>query len=338
MGDAPEDLPSEAPGSTDDLPANEHARYRDPQGTSVDREETAAKRADVACVGEALWDLHAPNGVALEDATHVSLEPGGGAVNVALALARLGLRAKLVASVGEDPVGRALAQRLAARGVDVSLVRTAKARTGLVFLTRAPMRAVAYRSIADEALALRDALPHAFDANVVVLSGLLPSRAGLRALARAARRARREGCIVALDANLRPRLWAGDARSRFDPEAVLAEMDLVKVSEEDLRMLGAARPEDLAPRLRPEAIVVSTKGPEPTRAIGPFGEVVASGPAITTGSAIGAGDAFVAGLFSVLAREGRSALGDRDAVLRAIQRGNEIARETIAARDSLEHK
>ncbi|MDI1446556.1 PfkB family carbohydrate kinase [Polyangium sp. 6x1] len=329
MGDAPKGGPSEASGSSSDLPGNTRARYPDRQD---DREETATS-ADVVCVGEALWDLSTPQGTSLDDATQLSLAPGGGAVNVALTLAQLGLRAGIVAPVGDDPVGHALVAHLSRRGVDVSRMRpTRSTRTGLVFLTHAPPRAVAYRAVREEALALRDALPRSFDARVVHISGLLPSRACLLALERAAQRATREGALVTLDANLRPRLWAGDALRRTDPRRLFAAASVLKVSEDDLRLLGVSDPQDLAPLLRPDTIVVATFGAATTRALGPFGEVRAGGPALAVESAIGAGDAFVAGLLSVLAREGRAALRDRDTIERAIQHGNEIARRSLAER------
>ncbi|MDC3955055.1 PfkB family carbohydrate kinase [Polyangium jinanense] len=331
MGDAPKGGPSEASGSTSDLPGNTRARYPDRQD---DREETTTS-ADVVCVGEALWDLSTSPGTSLDDATQLSLTPGGGAVNVALTLAQLGLRAGLVASVGDDPVGHALVAHLSRRGVDVSRVRAVKStRTGLVFLTHAPPRAVAYRAVLEEALALRDALPHAFGASVVHFSGLLPSRACLLALERAARQAQREGALVTIDANLRPRLWAGDALGRADPRRLFAAASVLKVSEDDLRLLGVSDPRDLAPLLRPEAIVVATFGAAETRALGPFGEVRAGGPALAVASTFGAGDAFVAGLLSVLAREGRTALQDRAAIERAIQRGNEVARTSLLEKSS----
>lgn len=327
MGDAPKGGPSEASGSMSDLPGNTLARYPDRQD---DREETTTS-ADVVCVGEALWDLSTSPGTSLDDATELSLTPGGGAVNVALALAQLGLRAGLVASVGDDAVGHALVAHLSRRGVDVSRVHAKKAtRTGLVFLTHAPPRAVAYRAVQEEALALGDALPGAFGARVVHVSGLLPSGACLLALERAARQAQSEGALVTLDANLRPRLWAGDAITRADPRRLFAAVDLLKVSEDDLRLLGASDPQDLAPLLRPDAIVVATFGAAETRALGPFGEVRVGGPALAVASTFGAGDAFVAGLLSVLAREGITSLRDRATIERAIQRGNEIARRTLA--------
>ena len=255
------------------VPAKPLTRNRDPQRGTTDRDERSGDFTDVVCLGEALWDLRVPEGATLEATARLELEPGGGAVNVAAHLVRLGAKAALVAAVGADPVGRALVARLARMGIDVSRVREAAPRTGLVILTRAPTRAVSYRSPKEEGIALAGALPKAFDATIVHVSGLLPSRAATAALVSATKRARREGCVVSIDVNLRPRLWPGDAIARVGLHRVLAEADVLKVSEDDLRVLGAKDARDLQRSLRPSAIVVSTHGGAEARAIGPFGEL-----------------------------------------------------------------
>jgi len=290
----------------------------------MDREEDRRRQTDVVCVGEALWDLHTPEGTPFEEANHVALTPGGGAVNVALALLKLNVRAGLVAAIGDDPIGRALKLRLEKLGIDVTRVQASPTRTGLVFMTSKPTRVVAYRAPKEEALALASALPHAFQAKIVHLSGLLPDQEHLSALARAAERAKREGAIVMIDANLRPRLWIRDALAQANPSAIFQEADILKVSADDLRVLGVTNPDD-ARSLAP--IVVLTDGPNTTRAWGPFGEIEAAVEPIEIPSAIGAGDAFVAGFLSTLALEE----GDRsrEAIERALRRGNQIAHAAL---------
>ncbi len=48
----------------------------------------------MVCVGEALWDLYAPEGIPLEQAKLLRRVPGGGAVNTATALVRLGMHGR----------------------------------------------------------------------------------------------------------------------------------------------------------------------------------------------------------------------------------------------------
>ncbi len=83
----------------------------------------------IACLGLALvdavsWPLdHYPSQSQPQvNTTHVRLQPGGGATNVAAVTARLGLTARLFAKVGDDFCGRFLCEEVAAAGVDASTV------------------------------------------------------------------------------------------------------------------------------------------------------------------------------------------------------------------------
>ncbi len=161
------------------------------------------------CMGEALWDLVAPRGKTFATATSLRFQPGGAAVNVALALAKRGWKAGLAATVGADALGEALVARVAARGVSTTLVERAPPRTGLAFLEQPGGLAsvVGYRH-ADEA---PPALPTRWRARVLVLTGLLPSAAQAESFGAAARAARRRGTRVVVDLNARPRMWRGHA-------------------------------------------------------------------------------------------------------------------------------
>ena len=78
----------------------------------------------ILCAGAALWDVI---GRATQPLPHgadvpgrVVRRPGGVALNVALALAALGQPVTLLAAVGDDDAGDALARRLTAAGVDAA--------------------------------------------------------------------------------------------------------------------------------------------------------------------------------------------------------------------------
>lgn len=76
----------------------------------------------ITCVGAAHWDIIAQAGGELHPGADVpggvTRRPGGVAANIALALAALGIPVALVAAIGRDPEGDALAAALAAAGVD----------------------------------------------------------------------------------------------------------------------------------------------------------------------------------------------------------------------------
>jgi sugar/nucleoside kinase (ribokinase family) len=290
---------------------------------------------EVVCVGEALWDLFAPADTPLAQNPSLRMNPGGGAVNVALGLAGRGIRAGLCAALGDDPVGRALAESVASRGVDISRVAFVRARTGLVIVASAPPGAVAYRSPVEESRALAEALPTRWDARLVHVSGLPPSRAAIAALRRAARRARQEGALVTVDVNARPRLFPREVVLRVDPSSLLAEADVVQASADDLRVLGIDPGDPLATlgaHLGRGAVLVVTDGPRRVRAFiaaDPSIEIARAVEPLHLRSAIGAGDAFATGLVSALARAARV---DRASIEEAITRGIEVARDMLRAR------
>jgi sugar/nucleoside kinase (ribokinase family) len=282
---------------------------------------------DVVCVGEALWDLRTPTGITLDAAETLHMSPGGGAVNTALRLSELGLSAALCTIVGDDAVGEALVTRLSARGLDVSRVARARARTGLVLLQDAPPRVVAYRRLDEEARAMRSSLPARWEARAVHISGLLPSRSLITAIARAMRRARTQGCLVTADANLRPRLWRD---AKVDPLQALAEADVVQVSSDDLRVLGldvAA----LRSRLPARTTLIVTAGREPARALGPFGEIARPTQPLVAHMPLGAGDAFAAGVLAALLDVRPEDRSTAALLGHALERGHAIARAAITA-------
>jgi len=275
---------------------------------------------DVLCVGEALWDLHAPPGVSFARAKTLAMRPGGAAVNVALSLAKRGARVGLAAVVGDEALGEALIARVEAAGVE-ALVERALPRTGVVFAERAAKgaRFVGYRS-ADEPA---PRLPRGWRARVLLLTGLMPGAPHAAAWRAAARAARRRGALVVLDVNARPRVWRG--RDAADALAVIAECDVVKASVDDLAVLGlgAEGGARLRAALRRGAALVTTAGPGPARAAGAFGEVTRPSGHTASGDALGAGDAFTAGVLIELLRDA----GPRDAALwdRALRRGHAVA-------------
>jgi sugar/nucleoside kinase (ribokinase family) len=294
------------------------------------------------CLGEVAWDLHGPEGVPLEDEPPLHPAPGGGAVNTALELTRLGIPTALAAAVGDDLLGHALRRRLEAAGVDVHLlVATPAVRTGLVILAsnaQGERRFLSYRSPDAEAKALRAALPKALSARAVHLSALLPSPEPLR-LFRAATRAARGACL-SLDVNARPRFWR-DAKSsdRLAALDLVRAFNWIKASEGDLEVIRQT-PGDLLAKMSPSAALFVTSGPHPIRVYGPFGVIERPIGARLDADPTGAGDAFCAGLIaelhqSVGAQTNAQAMTRAitiEEVTRAVDRAIEAARAFLARR------
>ena len=79
-------------------------------------------RPDILCIGAMLWDFIGRCVARLEQGDDVpgqiAVQPGGVALNVALALARLGLRPAILSAVGRNSPGDLLIARVARKGVD----------------------------------------------------------------------------------------------------------------------------------------------------------------------------------------------------------------------------
>ena len=96
--------------------------------------------ASVICIGEVLVDIfaEAQDGEGCDIARADRFRPllGGAPANAAVALARQGCSSALLARVGDDGFGAFLRGALRREGVDVALIESATARTGLAFVSR----------------------------------------------------------------------------------------------------------------------------------------------------------------------------------------------------------
>jgi sugar/nucleoside kinase (ribokinase family) len=217
---------------------------------------------------------------------------GGQGANLAVRLARQGVRTRLVCRLGGDPAGAQVRDALVGDGVD--LVDLGTANTGAVVVM---LEKDGERSMLSQRVPLLEAGPPpmtALDADWLVVSGyvLLEASAGISASGPSPRRVV-AGCSLDLAEAER---WGESVRS--------LQPHLVVLNAAEARSLTRTTldPEDLARRLGAHlgtiAVVTDTAGA--TAALGE--EVVAVrnvaiGPAIDT---TGAGDAFTAGLVAAL--------------------------------------
>lgn len=84
------------------------------------------KDHDILCIGSVLWDVigRAPSHMrqGADVPGRITRLPGGVAMNIAMALARFGLRPALLSAVGRDPEGEELIRACAALGVGTALL------------------------------------------------------------------------------------------------------------------------------------------------------------------------------------------------------------------------
>jgi fructokinase len=264
----------------------------------------------VAVAGEALVDL-----VPAPVSGYYEFAPGGSPANVAVGLSRLGVGARMLARIAEDPLGQRLREHLGGNGVQLDHVVTATEQTSMAIVMVGPDGGPTYdfrvSGTADWQWTETE-LEHALDPGengpvVAVHSGSLalttpPGDAALRGmLARAA-----ETATVSYDPNCRPALMGKPADVLATAHELLRVADVVKVSLEDLDWLmpGFTPDEVLEDWLgRGPAIVAVTLGGDGVVAGTSTGlHTRRPGVPVTVIDTVGAGDTFSAGLLAGLHR------------------------------------
>ena len=254
---------------------------------------------------------------------------GGGPYNVARALGRLGRPVSFLGRLSTDRFGSILRETLAAEGVDLSLAPTTDDPTLLALAELDAAGGATYRFYAEGTAApglvatdLPAGLPPMTTALHVGTLGLVfePMAQTIEALVAAAT----SDILVMADPNCRPTAIRDPAAYRARLDRILARVDVVKVSVDDLAWLDpGAEPLDAARRIldRGPAAILVTDGAGPVRLLTDRGVTELTVPAVRVVDTVGAGDTFGAGFLAAWtgAGRGRSALSD-DAALTAATR------------------
>lgn len=171
----------------------------------------------IACFGELLLRLSAPGAQLLLQTPTLEANFGGAEANVAVSLACLGDRVRIISVLPDNPLGYAARDGLRRHGVDTSGVSFSRGRLGLYFLAPgAGMRApeVTYdragSAFAEEDFSARDWTASLAGAGWLHVSGVTPAL-GARcadATIAAVSCARAAGLRVSFDGNYRAKLWA----------------------------------------------------------------------------------------------------------------------------------
>src|SRR5713101_8896610 len=204
---------------------------------------------EVTCVGEVLVDfIPSKSGVTLNDAPAFHKALGGEAANVAVGLAKLGTRTGFVGSVGDEPFGRFLASELAKAKVDTTGIifhKECQTRLAFVSLTRSGDRDFTFWEShpAGEQLHVSDLDLEAILKSKIVNIGPLmlvrnPSRSTAIWLAQ---QARRHGCDVAFDPNLRLSLWPLPIEAKRVSLRMIRLSTLVRLNADEARFFTGRR-------------------------------------------------------------------------------------------------
>jgi fructokinase len=304
----------------------------------------------VICFGEALIDfVPLTKGQRLADVDTFARVPGGAPANVAACVAKLGGAAYFAGQVGRDAFGDCIEQALVNAGVDTRwLRRTTEAKTALAFVTlcAAGGRDFAfYRDpSADMLFPASEVLPAWFEGSGIFHFGTLSlthpvSRA---ATERAVELARAAGWLVSFDPNARLDLWTSPEAFAEVALAMMPSCDLVKLSEDELHLLGGSpsTPPEFILRRGPRALLI-TYGAGGGRFVTRSLDVRLAALPVAVVDTTGAGDAFAGAVLFELSRRNITAatldqaLNDEEVMRGCLRLANACAAISITRRGAI---
>jgi 2-dehydro-3-deoxygluconokinase len=268
---------------------------------------------DVVTFGEAMLLLVADRPGPIEEAESFVKRTAGAETNVAIGLARLGLKVGWVSRLGTDSMARYLLAAMQREGIDCSHVVCEPAqRTGFQFKGRVAGGgdpAVEYHRKGSAASLFQPDqvdVPWLTSARHLHATGVFPALSDncLATALRSLELMRAAGRTISFDPNLRPTLWPSPQRMRESINGLAARADWVLPGIEEGRFLtGADTPEGIARfyRERGAKLVVVKLGPEGAY----FDSEACSGrvagfPVEQVVDTVGAGDGFAVGVISAL--------------------------------------
>ena len=282
---------------------------------------------DLYSIGEMVIDFIPGS----EPASYIR-KAGGAPANVAIAVSQNGLSASMACKVGDDDFGRFLMDTLAEYGVTAATPELCKeAITTMAFVTLAEdgerRFTFARKPGADMLLKAEEVLEADIDDAVIVHAGScsLSAQPEADATVRALRLGHEKGKLVSFDVNYRNVMWKDDVdacvRAVMD---ILKYVDMLKISEEEVEMMGG---EAAIPALMKEndiALVVQTLGANGARAYFGGASFEVPGRKAKAVDATGAGDAFWGAFLAKLRLCGVEKAADltEDILRQALEYGN----------------
>lgn len=211
---------------------------------------------DVVTLGEALVLLAADQPGPLAAVQSFTSYTAGAETNVAVGLARLGLRVGWASRLGDDAYGNELLQAFRQEGVDCQQVAlVAGERTGFMYKGRVDDGTDPPIEYHRAGSAASHMAPHDLDkewfaqARHLHVTGVFPalSASTLAATRMSMQTMRAQGKTISFDPNVRPALWSDAAHMRNTLNDLAAQADWVLPGLDEGRQLtGQHTPEDIA--------------------------------------------------------------------------------------------
>jgi 5-dehydro-2-deoxygluconokinase len=278
-----------------------------------------SSEVDLLTAGRVNLDLYAQQvGVGFAEVAGFDAMVGGSPANIAVAAARLGVRAGVFTAVGDDIVGDWVLHSLEREHVGTAFVaRKGTCRTSLALLGQIPpdrFPRIFYRDDpADIHLTVDEARRLPLDhARAVLISGDVFARGSTaQACTWILHTARGQDVTIYVDLDLRPENWpaldayaAAVAPMAEDADVVLGTAEefaaLVQLAPDDQAEILAAADARLASR--PGRLVVLKCGADGATLLAGGGRVHVPAYPVPVASTVGAGDAFAAGLIAARLR------------------------------------
>ena len=282
---------------------------------------------DLYSIGEMVIDFIPGS----EPASYIR-KAGGAPANVAIAVSKNGLRAAMCCKVGDDDFGRFLMDTLKEYDVTPACPELCEeAITTMAFVTLAEdgdrRFTFARKPGADMLLKEADVREEDIRQSTIIHAGScsLSAQPVADATVRAMRLGHEYGKLVSFDVNYRNVMWKDDVDACVAAVMdVLKYVDLLKISEEEVEMMGG---EAAIPALMKDndiALVVQTLGAKGARAYFGGESFDVPGRKARAVDATGAGDAFWGAFLARLRIGGVSKAGDltKDIIREALEYGN----------------
>jgi 2-dehydro-3-deoxygluconokinase len=272
-----------------------------------------SKGPEIVTLGECMAVLFPERAMALDRARTVRVDIAGTEANTAIGLARLGVRARFVSRVGNDPLGRRISTTLEREGVDVSFLATdERAQTGVFFrepLADGARRVFYYRAESAASCMSPDHISREMfaGARFVHLSGITAalSPSCEATVRRAIDLAHECDAKVSFDPNYRAKLWDA-ATARATLTGLTRSVDLLLLSEDDAALLfPEARASDVLEKsttLGPGTVVFKRAERGASAIVGGKRFSVPARRVRRLVDTVGAGDGFNAGFLAGMVR------------------------------------
>ncbi|WP_417861182.1 carbohydrate kinase family protein [Winogradskyella sediminis] len=204
--------------------------------------KNSIKDIDILCVGEVLIDFigHQKN-VLINNTRDYHRYLGGSPTNVAMNAARLGLKSRMVATVGNDGFGEYIFERLSQVGVNTDSVNKLNNKpTSVIFVSRSqntpdfiPYREADYYISEDQISTQLLNETNIYHTTCFALS----KKPAQSTILKKAEEAFKIGCKLSIDVNYADELWEDKKEALSVIKAYCKFNPLIKISEDDMLRL-----------------------------------------------------------------------------------------------------